>query len=90
MYISIRDEVVLAAGYSSLAEGLKDLDIAAVELFVNRDNTVLAIAPQDGKNRLNLTVPEELESLQAQAASHGIRIAALCMGNNFNAEDKDF
>lgn len=90
MYISIRDEVVLAAGYTSLAEGLKDLEIGAVELFVNRDNTVPAIDPKEGKNRLNLTVPEELAALQSQANAHGIRIAALCMGNDFNAEDKDF
>lgn len=90
MYISIRDEVVLAAGYETLAEGLAGLGVDAVELFVNRDDTVHAIAPAGEKKRLNLTLTEDLEALQQQAKAHGIRIAALCMGNNFNAEDKDF
>lgn len=90
MYISIRDEVVFGAGYSSLAEGLKGLEIDAVELFVNRDDTVHALAPEGGKVRLNLTNPEDLAALEAQAQANQIRISALCMGNDFNAEDKDF
>ncbi len=90
MYISIRDEVVFAAGYASLAEGLKGLEIEAVELFVDRNDTVPALSPEGEKTRLNLTIPEEVETLKAQAKAHNIRIAALCMGNDFNAEDKDF
>src|ERR1043166_7674850 len=88
MYLSIRDDVVFAAGYSTLAEGLRDLNIPGIELFVKRDDTVSALAPRAGRDRLKLTDPADLEELQAQAQSHAIRIAALCMGNNFNAEDK--
>ena len=90
MYLSIRDDVVFAAGYTSIAEGLKGLSIPGVELFVKQDDTVPAIAPQPGKDRLNLAIPDELAALKQQAADHGVRISALCMGNNFNAEDKDF
>src|SRR5262249_2462078 len=42
MYLSIRDDVVFAAGYATLAEGLRDLNIPAVELFVHEDDTVPA------------------------------------------------
>ncbi len=90
MYISIRDDVVFAAGYTCLAEGLKDLGIGAVELFVHRDDTVPALVPIGDKTRLSLTDPAEFATLQAQIQERGIRIAALCMGNDFNADDKDF
>jgi sugar phosphate isomerase/epimerase len=90
MYLSIRDDVVFAAGYDSLAVGLKDLGIAAVELFVrDRTENVVALEPTAEKPRLNLSDPDDLAELQRQTQVHGIKIAALCMGNNFNADDKD-
>lgn len=88
MYLSIRDEIIFAAGYSSLAEGLRDLHIDGVELFVTRDDTVPAIAPVGDKKRLNLCDPGDLAELKRQAEANGVIIAALCMGNNFNADDK--
>ena len=90
MYLSIRDDVVFAAGYDSIAEGLTGLSIPGIELFVKKDDTVPAIAPEAGKDRLNLSIPEELSTLKKQAENQGVRISALCMGNNFNAEDKEF
>ncbi len=88
MYLSIRDEIVFAAGYATLAEGLKDLGIAGVELWVKRDDTVAAIQPVGGKARLNLNEAADIAELRSQAKANGVRIAALCMGNNFNSEDK--
>ena len=90
MYLSIRDDVVFAAGYTTLVEGLHDLNIPGVELFVKKDDTVPALAPAEGKERLNLTDPDDIAALKAQAETNNIRIAALCMGNNFNADDKQF
>lgn len=90
MYLSIRDDVVFAAGYTSLAEGLRDLAIPGIELFVKRDDTVPALTPTEEKPRLNLTDPDDLAVLKAQAEENKIKIAALCMGNNFNADDKQF
>ena len=49
-----------------------------------------AIAPTEGKERLNLTDMDDLAALKAQAETNNVRIAALCMGNNFNADDKEF
>ncbi len=90
MYLAIRDDIVFAAGYKTLAEGLKDLNIPGIELFVKKDDTVSAIAPVDGKERLNIADPADVAELARQAAENGVKIAALCMGNNFNAEDKEF
>lgn len=88
MYLSIRDDMVFVAGYATLAEGTSDLAIPAVELWVQRDGTVHALAPEGGKTRLNLADETDLRLLKSQADAHGIRIAAFCMGNNFNAEDR--
>jgi len=90
MYLSVRDDIVFAAGYATIAEGLKDLNIQGVELFVKNDDTVSAIAPEGGKDRLNLANSADLATLKKQASDNGVKIAALCMGNNFNAEDKAF
>ncbi len=90
MYISVRDDIVFACKYPTLAEGLKDLNINGIELFINQDYTVPAIAPKDGKARLNIKVPAELAELKNQASANGVTISALCMGNDFNADDKQF
>lgn len=91
MHLSIRDEIVFAAGYETLGEGLRDLGIRAVELWVKRDDTVPAIAPErdpEHRTRLDITSPADLDELHGQARAEGVHIAALCMGNNFNAENK--
>jgi len=88
MFLSIRDETIFGAGYATLAEGLHDLNITGVELFVLRDDTVSAIVPAEGKTRLKLSNPAERAELASQAKASSVRIAALCMGNNFNAADK--
>ncbi len=90
MYLSVRDDIIFAAGYTTIAEGLKDLNIKGVELFVKKDDTVTAIAPEDGKTRLNIADPGDLAALKRQAEENGVKIAALCMGNNFNAPDRQF
>lgn len=88
MYLSIRDEVVFSAGYTVLGDGLKDLAIPGVELWVKRDDTVPTLFPIEGKERFDLTQADDLELLRAQAGEHSITLAALCMGTNFNAEDR--
>ncbi|MCS6777401.1 MAG: sugar phosphate isomerase/epimerase family protein [Chloroherpetonaceae bacterium] len=89
MYLSIRDDIILAAGYTTLLSGLQDLQIPGVELRVQRDDTVPAITPDGDRSRLRLTDPQDLARLRQQAHTHGITLAALCMGNNFNAPDRD-
>ncbi|CEK14537.1 sugar phosphate isomerase/epimerase family protein [Chthonomonas calidirosea] len=89
MFVSIRDEIVFAAGYKQLGEGLKDLGFQAVELLVLRDDTVPALLPVEGKERLRVSSAEELAELKRQAESLNVQVCALCMGNNFNAADRE-
>ena len=91
MHLSIRDEIVFAAGYETVGEGLRDLGLRAVELWVRRDDTVPAIAPERDpaqRARLRIDSPAEMDELHGQARAEGIHITALCMGNNFNASNK--
>jgi len=88
MYLSIRDEIIFAAGYATIVDGLRDLAIPGVELFVLRDDTVPAIAPNEDRKRLKLTDPADIAELEQQVRDNNAVIPALCMGNNFNAEDK--
>ena len=91
MHLSIRDEIVFAAGYETVGEGLRDLGLRAVELWVRRDDTVPAIAPERDpaqRARLRIDSPAEMDELHGQARAEGRHITALCMGNNFNASNK--
>lgn len=88
MYLSIRDEIVFAAGYTGLADGLKDLGISGVELWVKADDSVPALEPEPGRERLDLTEAADLSLLKIQAETAGMRISALCMGNDFNAANR--
>jgi len=51
---------------------------------------VPAIAPVEGKERLKLTDPDDLAALKRKRRPTTFGSRALCMGNNFNAEDKQF
>lgn len=88
MYISIRDETVFGANYTTLAEGLHSLEIEGVELWVRRDNTVSSLS-QPSSVRLSLTDPSDIALLKAEAAQEGIKLSALCMGTNFNSQFSD-
>ena len=89
MYLSVRDEILFAAGYPTVLDGLNDLDIRAVELWVRRDNTVAALRPDGSKTRLSLADTIDVAMLQDQIEAENIAVTALCMPNNFNAPDRD-
>ncbi len=89
MFLSVRDEILLAAGYPTLAAGLNDLNMRAVELWVRRDDTVTALRPEGSKARLNLSDMIEFSLLQAEIEAENVTVPALCMGNNFNAADRE-
>ena len=56
MFVSIRDDVVLHGGFSSVVEGLRDLGIDAVEVHVRRDLTVRSLVNPSQLH--DLTSPE--------------------------------
>jgi len=86
MYVSIRDHVLLAGGYPTIVEGLRDLGINAVELMAERDGRVLSL---DAPNQATLDLSEDagVDALRAQAAAHGVTISALMLGTDFNSAD---
>ena len=88
MYLSIRDEILFSAGYETLTEGLTDLNLAGIELWFDREESVPSLTAPGGKPRLNLSDAGDLAELQRQVEANGVKISALCMGNNFNAEDR--
>ncbi len=89
MYTSIRDDILASAGYSSLISGLKELNVKGIELFVAHDGTVPSLEDTGDGLRLNLLDASHRDTLHAQLATAGAHVSALCMGNNFNAENHD-
>lgn len=74
MYVSIRDHVLLHAGYATIVEGLADLGISAVEIEVDRAGNVLALdAPGRAKIPLSALTP-----------TPGITISAFLLATDFN------
>jgi len=87
MDVSVRDAVVLHAGYPTLKEGLAGLEVDAVELTVDRGLRVRALTPVEGEAFFDLSNPSGVESFRRQYESAGIRPAGFLLANNFNAED---
>ena len=89
MYVSVRDEVLMVGGYASIAEGLKDIGLDAIEMAVARDSTVRAILPTADKPRLSLASDEDVETLASQLAETHTRLTSFLIPNNFGIKDLD-
>lgn len=87
MYASIRDGMLLHAGYRTIAEGLTALGLSAVELDVNRQCAVSALTLPGAT--FSLTSEASLKHLKAHLDEQGVRVSALLLANNFNADDLD-
>lgn len=87
MYVSIRDDILFAAGYPTIHEGLRDLGLAAVELAVSRDFSVHAPFPDAPKPKYFLDRAEDVAELRSACQSASVRISALLLANDFNAPD---
>jgi sugar phosphate isomerase/epimerase len=85
MDVGIRDDTLLAGGFGTIAEGVKALGVASVELVYGRDGTVRSLVA--GGETLNLDREAGRAALTEQSAKAGVRVAALMMANNFNAPD---
>jgi sugar phosphate isomerase/epimerase len=89
MYVSIRDDTLLATGFQNIEEGLRYYGIEGVELAVDRNFRVHALTPTADRPHLYLNNDEDVERLGEQSEQTGIRIAAFLVANNFNAPDID-
>lgn len=87
MYVGVRDMTLNHAGYGTVAEGLSDLDLRAVELAVARDLGVLG--PDTGflEPRPVPSTPEDCKALRGRYERAAIRVSGLLLANNFNADD---
>ena len=85
MFVSIRDDVVLHGGFSSVAEGLRFLGLDAVEVAVGRDLTVRSLT--NPAQRHDLKSASGLQAFEQEAKQNGIRISALLLGNDFGKSD---
>src|ERR1044071_596998 len=88
MQVSIRHDQLLAAGFSSIREGLRYFGLRDVELSVDREFRCHPIMPFDGDAKLRLDQIEDVERLEQQCAETGTRITALLLANDFNAPDR--
>ena len=87
MYVAVRDAILSHAGYSSVSQGLRDLDLDAVELALGRDLSLLG--PADGflDLRRPLVCEAAVAQLRGEFCDLGIHIPALLLANNFNSAD---
>jgi sugar phosphate isomerase/epimerase len=88
MYASARDHFVLS-GWSTIREGLDALGLDAVEMNLERDNTVFAVRPLDGKDRFKLDDPADLDAFRKHLSENEVRVSALLMANDYGSDDLD-
>jgi len=86
MYISIRDGIVMHAKYPTLAEGLRELGVQAVELSYGRDRGVIAL---DASEQLKLDSPDAAARYREHLDKYGVRPAAFLLATDFNQPDLD-
>ncbi len=87
MFVSIRDDILMSAGFSSMKEGLDAVGLNAVEVAFGRDFT--ARGPGADSTYVTLDSPGAVAMYDERMDAAGIRVAALMLGNNFNAPDLD-
>lgn len=87
MYIGINDYTLMGAGFSSLGEGLDAIGVKAVEVQFKRDFTVRGVTPDS--TYVTLDRPDAIAEYDRRMDERGIRVAALMLANNFNADDLD-
>ena len=86
MYVSVREDILKAAGYGSISEGLPDLELDNVEVEFSRDYSVYAT---DSWNRINFDKKSAVETIKSAYFDKGIKICAFLLHNNFNCDDQD-
>ncbi|MFH2068740.1 MAG: sugar phosphate isomerase/epimerase family protein [Candidatus Omnitrophota bacterium] len=85
MYVSIREDILKAAGYNSIAEGLKNLGLNSVEVEFFRDYTVYKSGSWE---KLQLTGDNAAPVIAGAFGSAEIKICAFLLHNNFNCADQ--
>ena len=87
MFVSVRDVMIEHAGFDSLVEGLRTLELACAEVQVSRQFAVKAFDGSD--ETFDLSVDEGLAGLRKHLTEMGVRISAFLLANDFNSADRD-
>lgn len=85
MYASIRDATVKDGGYPIVLDGLKALDVWAIEAEYSREFSVLDITTEE--SRLPLRTDEDFKAYKEFLAKHGVTVSALLLHNDLNNKD---
>jgi sugar phosphate isomerase/epimerase len=87
MYVAIRDVTLLQAGFETIREGLRALNLDAVELCFCRDRTLPWPAGRALEPVAPLTTPAALEALVEAYESDILHVCGVMVATNLNAED---
>jgi len=87
MFVSIRDALIQHAGFDSVVDGLKDLDLACVEIQVGSDFDVKALDGTDAS--FNVSTDEGIADFRNHLTDNSILICAFLLANDFNCEDPE-
>ena len=85
MYASIRDATVIHAGYPVVAEGLKAMDIHAIEAEFSAEAKVRDLTKADAW--LPVTTPEEVAAYKKHLEANGVTVSAFLLANDLNNPD---
>ena len=88
MYLSIRDAMIMDAGFTSLAEGLNTIGLNAFELAVSHQMTAMRI---DGGAAPDAVLGNDASvvAFKRSLASAGVRVSALLLVTDFGHADRD-
>ena len=84
MYVSVRDDVLKQAGYGSIAEGLKDMQLDSVEVEFFHDYTVWDTT---GWNKISFAPKDAVQKIKDSYGKKKIKICAFLLHNNFNCPE---
>jgi sugar phosphate isomerase/epimerase len=86
MYISIRDGMLVEAGFINLADGMKQIGVDAVEVALDHDFSVYAM---DSTQRVSLQSDEGVASYKKQMDELGITACAFLTARDFSSGDME-
>lgn len=86
MYLSIRDGMLVEAGFTNLANGMKQIGVDAVEITLDQDFSVYAM---DSTHRVSLQSDEAVASYKKHMDELGITACAFLTARDFSSGDKD-
>lgn len=88
MFCAVRDVIIYHAGYETLAEGMADCGVDTVEVQYSLDRRVVG-PDRPAAEALVLATPDDRQALADCYAAAGIKVGALLLATNFNADDRD-